>query len=798
MVQTTGSGDVLVKIDGDDTGLRDAAQRSADHLSRIEERARTTSGVMDKLKGVMVGLGAVLGAQAISKYADNWSELNARVNNAAGSMEKGATVMNRLQEMARRTYSSVNQTTEAFLGQSTTMQALGFSTETQLNVTEALNNALVISATRGQRAESVMSAWSKAMALGKLSGDNLNSVIQGSDRLTQALADSMGVSVVELRKMGEEGKITAERMAGITSELDKLREEADAMPATLEDAMTLWNDALLVVIGTIDRATGSSQGLAEFLVQMADWFRNSADTAATLAVMIQNALGDAIEGITALFSPLASESDIAFAAMAAGIGIATAAAARLAVVMTTQVIGAIRAVTAAMMANPLGLFVAAVATAIAAAYLFRDKIFQAIGVDSIEVMKDFANGVVGAVKSSFEAVGVIVTNFPAMMSEVATNAANAFVAGIEWMVNKTIAGFNRIIDAANAVARFFGADWVAEHMGWGTGQIGNIGELSLGRFANEAAGTMKNVGEEINRIFTDNSAVDYVGNLKTALGEMWETAAGATEEAKALMAALDGEDDVGGGGGGGDDGDGRGGGRGGGGRGKKDRAERMREKMAARLEAIKEGLMSEEEAEIASHERLLEELRTYWENRLLTEEEYHALVEQAKQKHEDKLADIRQKAMQQEAQARSQMFGYITNTLQSISSIMDGEGDKQIRIQKAISLAIAAINVAEGITKALTLPFPANLAAAAATAAQGMAAIASIRSANRGSAGTVGGGGGSTVGPAIDAAVNKAPQSIYIQGIDRNSLYSGEAILMIMDGISEAVSNGAVIRTQPS
>lgn len=789
MVSTTGNGDVVIRIDGDESGLKDAAQRAADHLAKMERQAKSTSDVMDKLKGAMAGLGAVLGTAAVINYADTWSELNSRVNNAAGSMEKGTAVMNRLSEMARRTYSSISQTTESFLANSTTLDALGYSTKTQLDITEALNNALVISATKGQRAESVMSAWGKAMALGSLQGDNLNTVITGSDRLAVALAESMGVSVDKLREMGAKGEITAQKMAGVTSQLEKLRTEADEMPATIGDAMTLWNDALLVVVGTMDRATGASEGLATFLVDLADSFRNSADTAATLAIMVKEMLGGAISSVTGLFSGLMSSSDASMAAMAAGIGVATAAAVKLSVVMATQVVGAIRLVTAAMMANPLGLFVAGVAAAISAAYLFRDKIKDAIGVDSVQVMKDFANTTIGTMITAWDAVKSVWNNLPALFKEISANAANAFIAGIEWMVNKAVQGFNQIISAANAVASFFGADWVASNLGWGTGQFSLVDELELGRVETEAAGTLSKVGDEIKKAFTENTAVDYVGGLTSALGDMWQSAADANEEAKNLMATLDGEDNVKGGGAGGKDK--------GKGKKKKDRAEKMREQMKSRLEALKEGLMEEEELENAQYQKKLDELKKYWDERLLTEEEYHALVEKAKEQHEKKLVDIRKKAMQQEQQARSQMMGYVTSTLQSISQTMDSEGDKQIGIQKAISLAIAAINVAEGITKALSLPFPMNLAAAAATAAQGMAAIASISSTSRGNTGTLGGSGGAAAVQEVPQQM-ATPQSIYIQGIDRNSLYTGDAIYGIIDSLNEAVNNGAVIRTQPT
>src|SRR5690606_30552282 len=124
-----------------------------------------------------------------------------RVDLAAGSHEKGIEVMGRLQEMARRTYSGLEQTTESYLRNSTVLKELGYSTKTQLDYTEALNNALVVSGAKGDRARSVMEALSKAMALGKLSGDNLNTVLASGDRVAKALADSMGVTTLELRKL---------------------------------------------------------------------------------------------------------------------------------------------------------------------------------------------------------------------------------------------------------------------------------------------------------------------------------------------------------------------------------------------------------------------------------------------------------------------------------------------------------------------------------------------------------------------------------------------------------------------
>jgi len=243
-----------------------AGQNSADGIRRAFGSIRSALG--------FAGIG--LGAAGIANLTSEWTDLNARVANATGSLARGTEVMGRLSEMARRTYSSLTQTTEAFVENSDVLTELGYNYTQQLNLTEALNNALVISATRGQRAESVMRAWSNAMALGQLSGQNLNTILQGSPRLVRALADSMGVSVSQLRAMGTAGQITARDMYGVTKELETLRAEADAMPATLQDSFVLLGNAVMQFVGTADEATGVTSILAREIILLADSIEESA------------------------------------------------------------------------------------------------------------------------------------------------------------------------------------------------------------------------------------------------------------------------------------------------------------------------------------------------------------------------------------------------------------------------------------------------------------------------------------------------------------------------------------------
>lgn len=268
-------------------------------FNAIERRARQMNRNLDSIGrqaarsiiAPLAGIGAALGTRELIRLTDTWTDLNSRVRLAAGGMEQGADVMERLGEVARRTYSSLEQTAEGYLANATTMRELGYGTSQTLDFTESLNNALVISGAKGQRAASVMDALSKAMALGTLSGQNLNTVIQSGGRVAEALAEGLGVGVNQLRALGQQGKITGRDIVrALSGEMEKLRKEAQEMPATISDGIQLLQNALLEYVGNADQATGISAKISEALVIMADNFDKTADVALQLAAVIAGAL----------------------------------------------------------------------------------------------------------------------------------------------------------------------------------------------------------------------------------------------------------------------------------------------------------------------------------------------------------------------------------------------------------------------------------------------------------------------------------------------------------------------------
>src|SRR5690606_14341919 len=153
---------------------------------------------------------------------------------------------------------------------------------------EALNNALVVSGAKADRAASVSSALSKAMAAGKLSGDQLNAVIEAGGRVAEVLAEELGVGVNQLRSLGQQGKITSSVIYNsLTRRMEELADQAGSMPATIGDAFQLIQNAALKSVGALDQAGKVSERLSGLLTSVA----TNMDTVAKAGLAMAAAFG---------------------------------------------------------------------------------------------------------------------------------------------------------------------------------------------------------------------------------------------------------------------------------------------------------------------------------------------------------------------------------------------------------------------------------------------------------------------------------------------------------------------------
>lgn len=267
-------------------------------LKDFRKDASDTDRAVGILNGTFTKLASLAGVVAGSflvksliDYSSAWSDLAGRVDLATGSMGHAPEVMGRLEAMARRTYSSLTNTADSYLSNANALKDLGLSTNQALDFTESLNNAMVVSGAKAQQAASVQNALSKAMGLGKLAGEDLNTILSSGGRIAQLLAEELGTTTLGLRAMGAEGKITSDVIQRtLLGNLEKLRAEADSMAATMLDGFQLIGNSIFAFVGRVDQAVGAGENMAGMLVSIADGITAATDpTIAALNLLIDNA-----------------------------------------------------------------------------------------------------------------------------------------------------------------------------------------------------------------------------------------------------------------------------------------------------------------------------------------------------------------------------------------------------------------------------------------------------------------------------------------------------------------------------
>jgi lambda family phage tail tape measure protein len=505
-----------------DRRFRAMEQRAKEAGERMERSLRSSTANIEKL---LAGIGAGAAVNQLRQLAEAWTDISSRVNIAAGSQEKGAAVMERISKIARRTYSDLGQTAEAYIANSTAMKELGYSTQTTLDFTEALNNGLVVSGAKGQRAESVMNALSKAMALGELRGDNLNTVLSTGGRVAQALADGLGVGVNQLRQLGSEGKLTGDKIVkALTGELEKLREEAESMPATISDAMVLLKNSLTQYVGQLNEANGVTSVFTDGIIFAADHIGSIAAAAAAAGAVI---LSGYVPALTrAAIAQAAVVATNPWLALAAVIGAATFALSAFGDEITP---------IPGEMAN-LQDYAGAAWTGIkdgvlTAGTAIRDTLVTAINFlsqaiggaeisfgDLADFVKQIVNQIVGEFVFVYETIVNVFTQLPAAIAEAVISAMNSLIAGVEKGLNAVVEAVNSTVAAINGVSEAVGVS------------LGTIGTVTLGRIENAYAGAGEAAGKAYGEALK-KAAQDHVGN---ALGA-WRTAA--NERAAARIAS---------------------------------------------------------------------------------------------------------------------------------------------------------------------------------------------------------------------------------------------------------------------
>ncbi|MEM8625442.1 MAG: tape measure protein [Pseudomonadota bacterium] len=267
---------------------------------------RATARAAAAVGAAIAAVGLAAGGREFVQLADSARQVENRLRLVTESSEELRRVQSELFDVAQRTRTSFEGQAELYSRVALASSELGVSQREIIAFSEGVGNALAITGTSATAASGSLLQLSQAIGGGIVRAEEFNSILEGTPRIAQAVADGLdeaGGSVARLRNLVIEGEVSSrEFFDAFSSQLPVLQEEFARTETTVGGALTQVQNALLRSVGAINEATGTTSALAAAFTDLAEVL--SSDEFITVATGAVNALGVALQGVISVVGAL--------------------------------------------------------------------------------------------------------------------------------------------------------------------------------------------------------------------------------------------------------------------------------------------------------------------------------------------------------------------------------------------------------------------------------------------------------------------------------------------------------------
>ncbi|RZV01084.1 UNVERIFIED_ORG: tape measure domain-containing protein [Serratia quinivorans] len=336
MASGTNEGSIVYQVELESQALLIGQRKINANLDEMEGRFLATGksvGVAEKsflsLSRVAASLTAALSIQQVAQYANAWVDVSNKLVNAVRPSEQLADVTQRVFDISQSARSGIEATAALYGRLERATRSAGTSTADLAKLTTTINKGLVVSGATAEEASSTMIQLSQALASGVLRGEEFNSISENGSRLAVALADSLGVTIGQLRSMAAEGKLTTDVVVkGLLGQGDAIAKEFSNTVMTMGQAFQVAGNNITKFVG---ESTSVQTGLKVFNDTVISLSENI-DIAAGAVTAFAVVLGGRYVGALALATQAKVSDILAARSQSAAIAASTAAAATAATV----------------------------------------------------------------------------------------------------------------------------------------------------------------------------------------------------------------------------------------------------------------------------------------------------------------------------------------------------------------------------------------------------------------------------------------------------------------------------------
>ena len=261
-------GSLRVILGLDSAQFEKGITRSRRQLTPLQKSMGTLSTAARAMGAALGVASAGLAGRKYLQLADESKTLTAQLKLATAQFGSFNQAQEDVKRIASATRTDLKATADLYSTLQRNAGELGISQEQTARTTETITKAFRISGASAAEAAGGLRQFLQGIQSGTLRGEELNSVLENAPRLARALADGLGVTIGQLREMGEAGELTGEKVLNaLEGAADQIDKEFSELPVTFEEAMTTLHNAAVVTFGAFDRGGQFSTALANFVTQ---------------------------------------------------------------------------------------------------------------------------------------------------------------------------------------------------------------------------------------------------------------------------------------------------------------------------------------------------------------------------------------------------------------------------------------------------------------------------------------------------------------------------------------------------
>ena len=179
------------------------------NLNNAGNAADPLADAMSRVKGALLGAGAVYSAQRVLQLADSMTTTRARLDLVIEGMNEAGTTADQLQQ---RIMQSANRSRASYLDTADAISKMGImagdafgSTDELVQFTELINKQFTIAGASAEGQSAAMLQLTQAMSSGVLRGEELNSIFEQAPTIIQTIADYLDVPIGRIQRRDHGG-----------------------------------------------------------------------------------------------------------------------------------------------------------------------------------------------------------------------------------------------------------------------------------------------------------------------------------------------------------------------------------------------------------------------------------------------------------------------------------------------------------------------------------------------------------------------------------------------------------------